>query len=238
MAPPGTRAATASADPSDDASDQPGPRPSGRAWCQTEDRGDGMWLVRRTDHATQPGTDPQVVLGDLPAPRVGAGQGRCLRPVRGRVRRAARRRVHPARPDATRLAGHPRRACPAAERRPRLRPRSPQARPSTRTGRECLPTTSADDRSPHPLLRRLLRTFCSSQKGHPKGTAPAGRKQPGGTPDELENGRAQSRPRAVRRRSSARDRRTVATLPRSRFTRLERSDRWPPTRPLPPYRAC
>ena len=37
------------------------------------------------------GPDPQVVLGDLPAPRLGAGQGRSLRSVCRAARRAARR---------------------------------------------------------------------------------------------------------------------------------------------------
>ncbi len=61
----------------------------------TTGRRDGLRLVRWADHSTKPETDPQVVLGHLPAPRLGASPGRGIGPIRVGHHRAARRGPRP-----------------------------------------------------------------------------------------------------------------------------------------------
>ncbi len=61
-----------------------------RRRARPPDRGDGLRGVRWADHSGTPGAHPEVVLCYVPAPRLGAGQGRGLGPVSGEARRAAR----------------------------------------------------------------------------------------------------------------------------------------------------
>jgi hypothetical protein len=62
------------------------------------------------------GVDPEVVLGNLPAPRLGAGRSRGLGPVRGGAHRAARRVPGSPHAHPPRLAQAARRARRTAER--------------------------------------------------------------------------------------------------------------------------
>jgi hypothetical protein len=100
----------------------------------------------------------------LPAPGLGAGQGRCFWTVRGGARRAVRRGpcASPAHPP--RLARAARRARRPAEGRTGLRRRPARlgAGPGPRTGD--VPATRAPHRRSPPALKRCLQGFCSSQK--------------------------------------------------------------------------
>lgn len=148
------RAATASASPADDPERSLGPKFRGRARSRTEDRGDGLRVMRWTHHAGKPRADPQVVLRHMPAPGVGAGQSRCLRSVCSGARRAARRGPGASRAHPPRLAQGARRARQPTERRTGLRPRPARfgAGPGARTGG--VPATSAPHRRSTPALNQ------------------------------------------------------------------------------------
>jgi hypothetical protein len=144
----------ASAAPGDDPEGPLGPGRIGRARCRTEDRGDGMRVVRWTHHAGKTGAYPEVVLRHLPAPGLGAGQGRCLRSVCSGARRAARRSPGASRAHPPRLDEAARRARQPTERRTGLRPRpaGSGAGPGARTGG--VPATSAPHRRSPPALNQ------------------------------------------------------------------------------------
>ncbi len=124
-----------------------------RRWrARSPDRKDGLRVVRRTEHSGKPGSNPEVVLGYLPAPRVGAGQGRGLGPVRGEARRAARRGPRTSGAHPPRLAHGPRRARRPAQRRSCLRPRPPWPRPGTGARGSGLRPARPHDRRPYRAL--------------------------------------------------------------------------------------
>ena len=87
---PTARTATASTSPAD--TDDEGPlRPGGgRRRPRAAGRRDGLRLVWRADHRASPGPDPQMVFGDLPAPRRGANPRCGLGPGGSADRRTAR----------------------------------------------------------------------------------------------------------------------------------------------------
>ncbi len=111
-------------------------------------------MVCWADHAARPGTDSQVVLGHLPAPSLGAGPRRGLRPIRGAGGRTAGPGPRPPGAESAGLADAARRADPAAGRRSHLRPRParPQSGTAARTGG--LPPAGLPDRRPGRALSR------------------------------------------------------------------------------------
>jgi hypothetical protein len=106
---PTARTATASTSPAD--TDDEGPlRPGGgRRRPRAAGRRDGLRLVWRADHRASPGPDPQMVFGDLPAPRLGVNPRCGLGPGGSADRRTARASLRAAVSHPTRLASGPRR---------------------------------------------------------------------------------------------------------------------------------
>jgi hypothetical protein len=145
------------------------PRPTGRGRrhggrARSAHRRDHLRMVRWTDHPTQPRTDPEVVLGHLPAPSLGTDPRRGLRPGRGAGGRATGRNPCPPPADPPGLAEAARRAVPTAGRRPSLRPRPARPWPSAGAGTAGLPMASPSNRRSRPVLSQTSST--SSVAGH------------------------------------------------------------------------
>src|SRR4051794_40572216 len=103
-------------------------------------------MVRRTDHPAQPRSDPEVVLGRLPAPGLGAEPRGGLRPDGSAGGRAAGRDPCTARADPPGLAAVARRARRSIGWRPRLRPGRARPRPGTGPDPAGLPAAGALER--------------------------------------------------------------------------------------------
>ncbi len=123
---------------------------------------DGLRVVRSADHASKPGTDPEVVLGHLPAPGLGTDASGNLWQSRRRGGRETGPGARAHRTDAAGLAAAPRRARRPAGRRPRLRPRPSGPRPGTGAGTGGIPAARPPDRRPSGVLTSGLQYFSSS----------------------------------------------------------------------------